>query len=79
MKLSETIPAMGGRELTKARKLADKATKVVISGIDSMVDKGNMEDEYQYFRMIKGMVDKRFTQILVKRHERASKASHSKR
>ena len=78
MKLSE-VTVMGGKELRKARLLADKATKVIISGIDTMGDKGNMEDEYQYFRMVKRMVDKRFSQILVKRHERAYKAAHSRR
>ena len=78
MKLSE-VTAMGGKELRKARLLADKATKVIISGIDTMVDKGNMEDEYQYFRMIKTMIDKRFEQILIKRQQRVYKAAHSKR
>ena len=78
MKLSE-VTVMGGKQLRKARLIADKATKVIISGIDTMVDKGNMEDEYQYFRMVKRMVDERFSQILVKRHERAYKAAHSKR
>ena len=78
MKLAE-VEVINPGQLMKARKLADKATKVVISGIDSIVGKDNLGDEYQYFRMIKTMIDKRFEQILIKRQQRVSKASHSKR
>ena len=78
MKLTEVEIIKPG-QLMKARKLADKATKVVISGIDSIVGKDNLGDEYQYFRMIKTMIDKRFEQILIKRQQRVYKAAHSKR
>ena len=78
MKLSE-VTSISSSQLTKMRKIADKATKVVISGIDSIVGKDNLGDEYQYFRVVKTMIDKRFEQILIKRQQRVSKAAHSKR
>ena len=78
MKLTEVEIIKPG-QLMKARKLADKATKVVISGIDSIVGKDNLGDEYQYFKMVKTMIDKRFEQILIKRQQRVYKAAHSKR
>ena len=78
MKLTEVEVIKPG-QLMKARKLADKATKVVISGIDSIVGKDNLGDEYQYFKMVKTMIDKRFEQILIKRQQRVSKAAHGKR
>ena len=78
MKLTEVEIIKPG-QLMKARKLADKATKVVISGIDSIVGKDNLGDEYQYFKMVKSMIDKRFEQILIKRQQRVYKAAHSKR
>ena len=78
MKLSE-VKVITSSQLTKVRKIADKATKVVISGIDSIVGKDNLGDEYQYFRVVKTMIDKRFEQILIKRQQRVSKAAHSKR
>ena len=56
MKLAEVEVIKPG-QLMKARKLADKATKVVISGIDSIVGKDNLGDEYQYFKMVKTMID----------------------
>ena len=78
MKLAEVEVIKPG-QLMKARKLADKATKVVISGIDSIVGKDNLGDEYQYFKMVKTMIDKRFEQILLKRQQRVYKTAHSKR
>ena len=78
MKLAE-VEIINPGQLMKARKLADKATKVVISGIDSIVGKDNLGDEYHYFKMVKTMIDKRFEQILIKRQQRVSKAAHSKR
>ena len=78
MKLAEVEIIKPG-QLMKARKLADKATKVVISGIDSIVGKDNLGDEYHYFKMVKTMIDKRFEQILIKRQQRSFKAAHSKR
>ena len=78
MKQAE-VEVINPGQLMKARKLADKATKVVISGLDSIIGKDNLGDEYQYFKMVKSMIDKRFEQILVKRQQRSFKAAHSKR
>ena len=71
MKLNEAI-APGGKELTQVKKIADQASKVIISGIDKMVSKTNMADEFQYYSMVKNMLDRRFEQILSKRFERQS-------
>ena len=71
MKLNEAI-APGGAELVKVKKIADQASKVIISGIDKMVSKTNMADEFQYYSMVKNMLDRRFEQILSKRFERQS-------
>jgi hypothetical protein len=71
MKLNEAI-APGGKELTQVKKIADQASKVIISGIDKITSKTNMADEFQYYSMVKIMLDKRFEQILVKRFDRHS-------
>ena len=71
MKLNEAI-APGGKELTQVKKIADQASKVIISGIDKISSKTNMADEFQYYSMVKIMLDKRFEQILVKRFDRHS-------
>ena len=71
MELKEAI-APGGKELTQVKKIADQASKVIISGIDKMASKTNMADEFQYYSMVKTMLDKRFDQILRKRFERQS-------
>ena len=71
MKLNEAI-APGGKELTQVKKIADQASKVIISGIDKITSKTNMADEFQYYSMGKIMLDKRFEQILVKRFDRHS-------
>ena len=71
MKLNEAI-APGGAELVKVKKIADQASKVIISGIDKITSKTNMADEFQYYSMVKTMLDKRFEQILVKRFDRQS-------
>tara|TARA_Y100000310_G_scaffold296791_1_gene329337 strand:- start:1904 stop:2140 length:237 start_codon:yes stop_codon:yes gene_type:complete len=78
MKLRE-VTMITSSQLAKVRKIADKATKVVISGIDSIVGKDNLADEYHYFKVMKGVIDKRFEQILVKRHQRAYKTAYDKR
>ena len=78
MKLSE-VTSISSSQLTKMRKIADKATKVVISGIDNIVGKDNLADEYHYFKTMKIMIDKRFEQILLKRQQRVYKTAHSKR
>ena len=57
-------------ELGKARKIADSATKVVISGIDKIVGRKNPTDEYEYFKVVKNFIDKRFDQIIRKRGAR---------
>ena len=46
--------------------------KVIISGIDKIASKTNMADEFEYYNMVKIMLDKRFEQILVKRFDRHS-------
>ena len=66
-------------ELGKARKIADSAAKVVISGIDKIVGTKNPADEYQYYTLIKSLIDKRFEQIIRKRFERGYKAAQEKR
>ena len=71
MKLNEAI-APGGAELVKVKKIADQASKVIISGIDKIASKTNMADEFQYYSMVKNMLDRRFEQILRKRFERQS-------
>ena len=71
MKLNEAI-SPGGKELTQLKKIADQASKTIISGIDKITSKTNMADELQYYSMVKIMLDKRFEQILVKRFDRHS-------
>ena len=71
MKLNEAI-APAGAELVKVKKIADQASKVIISGIDKIASKTNMADEFQYYSMVKNMLDRRFEQILRKRFERQS-------
>ena len=71
MKLNEAI-SPGGKELTQLKKIADQASKTIISGIDKISSKTNMADEFQYYSMVKIMLDKRFEQILVKRFDRHS-------
>ena len=71
MELKEAI-APGGVELVKVKKIADQASKVIISGIDKIASKTNMADEFEYYSMVKIMLDKRFEQILVKRFDRQS-------
>ena len=66
-------------ELGKARKIADSATKVVISGIDKIVGRKNPADEYEYFKVVKNFIDKRFDQIIRKRGARIYKASQEKK
>ena len=68
MKLNEAI-SPGGKELTQLKKIADQASKTIISGIDKISSKTNMADEFQYYSMVKTMLDKRFEQILVKRFD----------
>ena len=50
MKLNEAI-APGGAELVKVKKIADQASKVIISGIDKIASKTNMADEFQFYSM----------------------------
>ena len=66
-------------ELGKARKIADSAAKVVISGIDKIVGRKNPTDEYQYFKVVKNLIDKRFDQIIRKRGARIYKTSQEKK
>ena len=66
-------------ELGKARKIADSATKVVISGIDKIVGRKSPTDEYQYFKVVKNLIDKRFDQIIRKRGARIYKTSQEKK
>ena len=66
-------------DVGKSRKIADAATKVVISGIDKIVGTKNPADEYQYYTLIKTLIDKRFEQIIRKRFERGYKAAQEKR
>ena len=65
-------------ELGKARKIADSATKVVISGIDKIIGRKSPTDEYQYFKVVKNLIDKRFDQIIRKRGARIYKTSQEK-
>ena len=65
--------------LGKARKIADSATKVIISGTDKIVGTKNPADEYQYYTLIKTLIDKRFEQIIRKRFERGYKAVRGKK
>ena len=65
-------------ELGKARKIADSATKVVISGIDKIIGRKNPADEYEYFKVVKNFIDKRFDQIIRKRGARIYKTSQEK-
>ena len=65
-------------ELGKARKIADSAAKVVISGIDKIVGRKSPTDEYQYFKVVKNLIDKRFDQIIRKRGARIYKTSQEK-
>ena len=71
MKLNEAI-SPGGKELTQLKKIADQASKTIISGIDEISSKTNMADEFQYYNLVKGYLDRRFEQILRKRFERQS-------
>ena len=66
-------------ELGKARKIADSATKVVISGIDKIIGRKNPADEYEYFKVVKNFIDKRFDQIIRKRGARIYKTSQEKK
>ena len=66
-------------ELGKARKIADSATKVVISGIDKIVGRKNPADEYEYFKVVKNFIDTRFDQIIRKRGDRIYKTSQEKK
>ena len=66
-------------ELGKARKIADSATKVVISGIDKIIGRKSPADEYQYFKVVKNLIDKRFDQIIRKRGARIYKTSQEKK
>ena len=75
MELKEAI-APGGKELAQVKKIADQASKVIISGIDKISSKTNMADEFQYYSMVKIMLDKRFEQILVKALRHLAKANH---
>ena len=66
-------------ELGKARKIADSATKVVISGIDKIIGRKNPADEYEYFKVVKNFIDKRFDQIIRKRGARIYKTATEKK
>ena len=66
-------------ELGKARKIADSATKVVISGIDKIIGRKNPADEYEYFKVVKNLIDKRFDQIIRKRGARIYKTATEKK
>ena len=66
-------------DVGKARKIADAGTKVIISGIDKIVGTKNPADEYQYYTLIKSLIDKRFEQIIRKRFERGYKTVREKR
>ena len=66
-------------ELGKARKIADSATKVVISGIDKIIGRKSPADEYEYFKVVKNLIDKRFDQIIRKRGARIYKTSQEKK
>ena len=66
-------------DVGKARKIADSSTKVIISGIDKIVGTKNPADEYQYYTLIKSLIDKRFEQIIRKRFERGYKAVREKK
>tara|TARA_R110002060_G_scaffold34256_3_gene45106 strand:+ start:869 stop:1096 length:228 start_codon:yes stop_codon:yes gene_type:complete len=66
-------------DVGKARKIADSATKVIISGIDKIVGTKNPADEYQYYTLIKSLIEKRFEQIIRKRFERGYKTVREKR
>ena len=66
-------------DVGKARKIADAGTKVIISGIDKIVGTKNPADEYQYYTLIKRLIDKRFEQIIRKRFERGYKTVRGKK
>ena len=66
-------------DVGKARKIADSGTKVIISGIDKIVGTKNPADEYQYYTLIKKLIDRRFEQIIRKRLERGYKTVREKR
>ena len=66
-------------DVGKARKIADTGTKVIISGIDKIVGTKNPADEYQYYTLIKKLIDRRFEQIIRKRLERGYKTVREKR
>ena len=66
-------------DVGKARKIADAGTKVIISGIDKIVGTKNPADEYQYYTLIKKLIDRRFEQIIRKRLERGYKTVREKR
>ena len=71
MRLNESL-GLAGSEITQVKKIADQASKVIISGIDKLSSKTqpNMADEFEYYNLVKNMLDKRFEQILRKRYER---------
>lgn len=73
MKLNESL-GLAGSEITQVKKIADQASKVIISGIDKLSSKtqSTMADEFEYYNLVKNMLDKRFEQILRKRFERQS-------
>ena len=73
MKLNESL-GLAGSEITQVKKIADQASKVIISGIDKLSSKTQptMADEFEYYNLVKNMLDKRFEQILRKRFERQS-------
>ena len=66
-------------DVGKARKIADSGTKVIISGIDKIVGTKNPADEYQYYTLIKKLIDRRFEQIIRKRMDRGYKAVREKK
>ena len=66
-------------DVGKSRKIADAATKVVISGIDKIVARKSPTDEYQYFKVVKNLIDKRFDQIIRKRGARIYKTATEKK
>ena len=66
-------------ELGKARKIADSAAKVVISCIDKIVGRKSPADEYEYFKVVKNFIDKRFDQIIRKRGDSLYKIAQEKK
>ena len=66
-------------DVGKSRKIADSATKVIISGIDKIVGTKSPAAEYQYYTVIKNFIDKRFEQIIRKRMDRGYKGVREKK